>query len=190
MTVPPAPQQIPARPAEAPIFQIKATKHTGAMILWHSRSVTVNAPYDHCMQELSDAQTWCTLMGWWSPVSLVMNPITMAGNTRQRKELHRQAGEAQAYSQWWVDNYGQHDPSVRVWVAPEYRPPRRWWLWIPIGVFCLIAMLMLVVIVLGVIKVATDKGSDTKSSYESMPAPVAQVWDVPAPEPPTVIRLG
>jgi len=185
----PQPQQIPPRPRDEPIFQVRTTKHTGALFAWFNQRTVVTGTYAQCVAAINDAQTHNMLAGWWSVGSLLWNPISLSQNASARTDLARQAHDAAGYGQWWAANHGAVDPSYRPWAEPPYVPPRKWWLWIPLGILGLIIGLFTVLVVIGLIAGAiNEKKTDT---YGSMPQPAAvQVTADSAPGIPAVVRLG
>ena len=111
----------PTPPAE-PIFQVRVTKHIGALVFWYNQSRTVTGTYAQCDAAITKAQQHNLLLGWWSFASLLWNPITLWRNTSARKALRGQAAQAQQYARWWTANYGggpQHPPA---WNAPSAPP--------------------------------------------------------------------
>jgi hypothetical protein len=108
----------PAPPAE-PIFQVRVTKHVGALVFWYNQYRTVTGTYAQCDAALTQAQQHNLLLGWWSLASLlVWNPISLWRNSSARKTLRQQAAQAQHYAQWWSTNHGgrQHAPG---WTGPQ-----------------------------------------------------------------------
>ncbi|MBB5163566.1 hypothetical protein [Mycobacterium sp. AZCC_0083] len=78
-----------------PIFQVRVMKHTGALVLWINQSSTVTGTYSQCDAAIRSAQLHCLLVGWWSPVSLLLlNWIALLVNVSARKTLQRSATQA------------------------------------------------------------------------------------------------
>jgi hypothetical protein len=106
----------PPPPAE-PIFQVRVTRHVGALIFWYNQYRTVTGTYAQCNAAITAAQQHNLLLGWWSLASLlVWNPISLSRNASARKLLRQQAEQARQYAQWWVANYGGRAQST--WTAP------------------------------------------------------------------------
>ena len=62
-------------------FSVRLYRHTGAVILWHQRTLTFTGTLEQCEKAYRDAQTHNLLAGWWSVVSLlVMNWIALISN--------------------------------------------------------------------------------------------------------------
>ena len=76
-------------------FSVRLYEHTGAVILWHQRTLTFTGTLEQCEQAYRKAQLHCLLAGWWSVVSLlVMNWVALISNynaIRQVRALARQA---------------------------------------------------------------------------------------------------
>lgn len=81
-----------------PIFQVRVMRHTGALMLWISQGSTVTGTYSQCDAAIRAAQLHCLLVGWWSPVSLLLvNWIALLANFSARKTLQRDAAQAQGH---------------------------------------------------------------------------------------------
>lgn len=96
------PTQHPAHAYPTPdqrIFQVRATTHTGGLVLWFNQSRTVRGTYAECSAALNRAQTHNVIFGWWSLFSILfMNWIALGENLVARRTLNR---EWEAYAQWW-----------------------------------------------------------------------------------------
>lgn len=103
----------PPLPGE-PTFQVRAVKHTGAVVVWVNQARTTTGTYAQCAAAIAAAQRHCMLFGWWSIGSLLWNPISLARNAGARRTLRRQAQHAHDYAQWWSTHYGG---------APNRLPP-------------------------------------------------------------------
>lgn len=78
-----------------PIFQVRVMKHTGALILWVNQNSTVTGTYSQCEAAIRAAQLHCLLIGWWSPLSvLLLNWIALLVNFSARRTLQRAAAQA------------------------------------------------------------------------------------------------
>ena len=100
------PQQLYPPPPAVPVFQVRATTHTGVLVFWFNRRRTVTGTYDQCAAALRSAQTHNLIVGWWSIFSiLLMNWIALANNSSACNKLKHDAQQAQAYAQWWHRDY-------------------------------------------------------------------------------------
>lgn len=89
-------------PPAVPIFEVTAMTHIGALIFWFTQRRTVRATYAQCDSVLRSAQTQNLLVGWWSPLSLLLlNWIAIGHNSSARKQLRQDLQQAQAYAHWW-----------------------------------------------------------------------------------------
>lgn len=98
----PWPQQYPAGPQQwggpqsdgygEPRFSMQLTEHTGALIFWSQRRITVVGNLGECDAAFRRTQTHCLLVGWWSLLSiLLMNWIAIFGNQSAIRSVRRQA---------------------------------------------------------------------------------------------------
>lgn len=79
-------------------FQVKLTEHTGALILFSVRTITVTGTLEQCEAAYRRAQTHNLLAGWWSFLSvLLMNWIAIFGNMSQIITVRRLAAQPPAY---------------------------------------------------------------------------------------------
>jgi len=104
--VSPTPGAAVPPPPQTPIFQVKTYKHTGALIFWMNQTSIVTGSYEQCDAALSSAVVHCLVAGWWSILSVLLNPISLLANANSRKQLRRQAADAQTYAAWWSTYYG------------------------------------------------------------------------------------
>jgi hypothetical protein len=144
-----APAGYPPPPAE-PSFQVRTVKHTGALIFWMNQRYTTTGSYAQCEAAIDEAQQYCMLLGWWSMVSLLWNPISLSQNATARKALRQQAQQAHDYALWWATYYGGGAQNTPVWTPPPPQPARRkWWLWIPLAVIGLTVGLFILLAIIG-----------------------------------------
>ena len=67
----------------------------------------VRGTYAQCDAALRSAQTQNLIVGWWSLLSiLVLNWVALVHNANARKQLNRDAQQAQAYAAWWHQYIG------------------------------------------------------------------------------------
>jgi hypothetical protein len=145
----PQPQQpnYPPPPAE-PTFQVRVVKFTGALIWWIRQRATITGSYAQCDAAIDAAERYCMLAGWWCPVSVVGNPISLYQNAHARKTLRLQAQQAHDYALWWATYYGGGPQNMRIWTPPPPQPAvLKWWIWLPLTIF---GVLLAVAIVLQV----------------------------------------
>ncbi|MBT0568455.1 hypothetical protein [Williamsia sp. CHRR-6] len=90
-----APPQHGAPPG-GPIFRAVFTEHTGMLILWSVRRVTVTGTVAQCEAEYRRAQAHCLVAGWWSVVSvLLMNWVALLSNRNAISRVRKQAAQLQ-----------------------------------------------------------------------------------------------
>ena len=78
-------------------FSVRLYRHTGAVILWHQRTLTFTGTLEQCEKAYRDAQTHNLLAGWWSVVSLlVMNWIALISNYSAIRKVRALAAQAPA----------------------------------------------------------------------------------------------
>ncbi|WIM86390.1 hypothetical protein PT015_15925 [Candidatus Mycobacterium wuenschmannii] len=146
------PQQQPSYPPPPaePIFQVRTTKHTGALIFWLNQRFTTTGTYAQCEAAINAAQQYCLLVGWWSIGSLLWNPISLSQNASARKNLRLQAQQAHDYAVWWNTYQGGGGPNAPVWTPPPPQPARRkWWLWLPLAVVASLIALVVIISAVG-----------------------------------------
>lgn len=71
-------------------FQIRLTRHTGALIMYQQRTYTFAGTLDECERAYRAAQNYNLLAGWWSLFSVVaMNWIALFSNMSSVQQLRR-----------------------------------------------------------------------------------------------------
>jgi hypothetical protein len=95
------PHAAPQPAAAGPTFQVRPMQHTGIVIVWLNRRYTVTGSFAQCEAAIKAAQRHNLVAGWWSFASVVLwNWIAIFTNINQRKQLHRNAAQAQAATGW------------------------------------------------------------------------------------------
>jgi hypothetical protein len=110
----------PPVPHNQPLFRVRLVKHTGLMMMWYQQTYTVTGTYAQCEAAIRAAQQYNLAAGWWSPLSaLLLNWIALATNESARKELQRNAAQAQA---------AQHPAhtAAQYGAPPPTHPPAGW----------------------------------------------------------------
>lgn len=109
---------VPAPPPAEPWFQVQPRTHIGALILWINQSRVVSGSYAQCEAALREAQVQNLILGWWSFLSIILNPLTLLANSNARRALRRQADQAHDYAVWWATHYGGGVHNYPVWTPP------------------------------------------------------------------------
>jgi hypothetical protein len=139
-----APPAQAAAYAPEPQFQVRVAKHTGALVFWSTRQMTVTGTYAQCEAAISEAQGHCVGAGWWSIGSLLWNAIAISQNNRARNQLRQQAEHHRDYAIWWNTYHGP-GPTTPVWTPPPSRPKSTWWAWIPLALFAAFLVVMITI---------------------------------------------
>lgn len=113
----PVPPVGPVQPVPpGPVFRVTVTKHTGALFLWFNQRQTITGSYAQCDAAITRAQQHNLIFGWWSFLSVLLNPIALLSNSSARKSLQQQTYQAHQYAQWWASTYGARQ-------QPSWTPP-------------------------------------------------------------------
>jgi PknH-like extracellular domain len=181
---PPQPAYPPPPPGE-PTFQVRVTKHTGAIVFWFNQRMTVTGTYAQCDAALTAAQQHNMAAGWWSIGSLLWNPISLSSNNSARQALRLQAQQAHDYAAWWAaqrSRGGTGQPPV--WTPPPAAAPtRRRWPWVVAAVIAVPVVLVIALVILVALF-----GHHHESATDQPLGPVAAL-ELTAPEAATALHL-
>lgn len=93
---PAAPQHLssPQTSGAGPL-RISLVKHTGMLVLWHTRTYRVCGTLAECERAYRSAQIHDLTAGWWSPTSaLLMNWVSVLTNALAIRKLRRIAQQS------------------------------------------------------------------------------------------------
>lgn len=89
-------QQYGQQPGWGPqggVYEIRLTRHTGAVIWWQQSRRTVTGSFEQIEQEYKSAQTHNLTLGWWSISSIIIyNWIAIFGNMINFNKVKKSAG--------------------------------------------------------------------------------------------------
>lgn len=96
-----------------PLFQVRITKHTGAVIVMFNQTYTVTGTFAQCEAALRNALLHNLLAGWWGIWSaLICNWVALVENHNARKHLHRQAAQYAAQAAAWNQPTAPPNPTT------------------------------------------------------------------------------
>jgi hypothetical protein len=84
----PAAMMQPAAPTGARVFTITVHRHTGLLVLFKRQTVTVKGTFEQCEAAIKAAQSHNLVLGWWSPLSMmILNWLAILANRSAMSQL-------------------------------------------------------------------------------------------------------
>jgi hypothetical protein len=71
------------------MYTITLTRHYGVLILYFQSTKTFIGTYDECVKEYNKAQISNLILGWWSILSIIVNPIVILLNFLAKRKLSK-----------------------------------------------------------------------------------------------------